>query len=286
MQDQAINHDSSSESYSCSVRSVVEISGSDALQLLQRLTTNDLAKNTYCYTYLLDQNGRYLFDFFIFKKSSEYFLIDIAKAQTEGFIQKIRSYILRSNVNICDQTLKYSVLYTPALLSNSDIIHSSKDPRFDSLGFRSIIASTNEKFGNLYLQHKYEFGIPDGITDMIISKSFPMEFGIDELRAVSYSKGCYLGQEIVARTKHVGDVRKKIFTMINKKNANTDAKELNLIIDEISAAYNIKNLGFVCSVYKNSAIILLNEEKYSSIDPEFIDNFGIELSIPPWRILK
>jgi folate-binding protein YgfZ len=68
-------------------------------------------------------------------------------------------------------------------------------------------AGTAADYDLLRLSH----GIPDGSRDIIIEKSFPLEVGFDELHAIDYDKGCYIGQELTARTHHRGTIRKRLF---------------------------------------------------------------------------
>ena len=64
---------------------------------------------------------------------------------------------------------------------------------------------------DLYLEAKYEFGMIDGDTDLKYEKSIPIDFAANELNAISYTKGCYVGQEVISRAKYQGVIRKKIY---------------------------------------------------------------------------
>ena len=91
-------------------RSVIEISGPDSLKFLQNLITNDLIKNDYCYSYMLSNQGKYLFDFFIYKISEEKLLIDINTNQLSLFKNKLTIYKLRANVIFIDLDY-YKIIY-------------------------------------------------------------------------------------------------------------------------------------------------------------------------------
>jgi folate-binding protein YgfZ len=192
-------------------RLIIEVSGSDVLKFLQNLTTNDLGLSDYCYTYMLNHQGRYLFDFFVFKESPQKFLIDIHKDHADLFKAKLILYKLRSNIQIVNLD-HYKILYSrekPKCLSINSII----DPRFGKLGFRSIIENINTDNLNftkdLYLEDKYNYAIPDGYSDLIADRSIPVEYGAEELGAINYNKGCYMGQEVISRIKYQGKIRKK-----------------------------------------------------------------------------
>ncbi|WPY00166.1 Folate-binding protein YgfZ [Candidatus Trichorickettsia mobilis] len=262
-------------------RSILEVSGVDASKFLQNLITNDLTVNDYCYTYMLNNQGRYLFDFFIIKLSSEKFLIDISQTISAQFIEKLMMYKLRARVEFFNSSDKYSVIYSKNKPEFTTIF-SSHDPRYQQLGIRSIVNKT-VKFVpdaqlDLYLNDKYNFAIPDGDIDLIPGKSIPVEYGAEELGAISYDKGCYIGQEVISRTKYQGTVRKKIFKIQAKTDMNNQLKT-----NEIVSSSEV--IGRVCSTYKTQGLALVREENYFACSNELItvDGIEIKLSIPEWR---
>lgn len=263
-------------------RSIYEFSGIDALKFLQNLTTQDLKKNDYCYTYMLNNQGRYLFDFFVFKVNEEKFFIDIASSQAEIFQTKLRLYKLRSTWEIIDRSLDYKIIYSKEM-PNFDSIYARKDPRTNLLGYRILTqnAAIKQDFDNnlsLYLEDKYELAIPDGYTDLIFERSFPLEYGAETLKSISYKKGCYIGQEFISRTKYQGVVRKKIFKITSINDLSHVSKGAEIMIN------NIK-IGVGCSFYKNKGIALIREEEYFAQKGEAasIGSINIELIIPFWR---
>jgi folate-binding protein YgfZ len=76
--------------------------------------------------------------------------------------------------------------------------------KFLSLGFQKV------EF-EVYDHKRLQEGLPDGSRDMIIERAIPLECGLEDLQAISWTKGCYMGQELTARTKHRGLVRKRYF---------------------------------------------------------------------------
>ncbi|WP_316353410.1 CAF17-like 4Fe-4S cluster assembly/insertion protein YgfZ [Candidatus Trichorickettsia mobilis] len=262
-------------------RSVLEIAGIDAGKLLQNLITNDLTANDYCYTYMLNNQGRYLFDFFIIKLSSEKFLIDISQTISAQFIEKLLMYKLRAKVECFDLSDQYSIIYSKNKPEFTTIF-SSQDPRYQQLGVRSIVNKAvkfvSESQPDLYLNDKYNFAIPDGDIDLIHAKSIPVEYGAEELGAISYDKGCYIGQEVISRTKYQGTIRKKIFKIYAKTDL-SDKLKTNEIVG------GSKVIGRVCSTYKTQGLALIREENYFACSNELItvDDIEITLSIPEWR---
>ncbi|MCC8418034.1 MAG: folate-binding protein [Rickettsia endosymbiont of Bryobia graminum] len=260
-------------------RSIIEISGEDAMNFIHNLTTNDIKKLGYCYNYALSSQGRYLFDFFVFKKSHEEFLIDIDINQSELFKKHLMIYKLRAKVKITDLSAIYQVIYSTEKLENVEFF-SNKDPRYNQLGFRSIISKDlniqDTIIQELYLQDKYNFAIIDGYQDLIYDRSIPVEYGCEELNAVSYNKGCYIGQEVISRVKYQGVIRKKIFKISSAINITHLKKN-----EEINI--NNKKIGMVCSTYKNIGIVRI--EEYFSFENTIIliNNIPVSLSLPPWR---
>lgn len=271
-------------------RVVLRIFGSDALSFLQNLCTNDINQNDYCYSYLLSNQGRYLFDFFVIKINNNELWLDVEKSQLPNFIKKLTMHKLRAQVEFF-QLPNYQIIYSR---SKPDIstIYSYQDPRYEKLGFRSIIEQGGfflnddaEFMADLYRQDKYEFALPDGDLDLIYDKSIPLEYGAKELKAISYIKGCYLGQEVISRSTYQGVVRKKIFKITSASDfacisKNHIANNMEIIIDD-------QNIGFFCSIYKNHAIALIREENYEKIKQSVnkISIYGheIQIEIPAWR---
>ena len=267
-------------------RSILSLSGKDALVFLQNIVTNDLNNYSYSYNYLLSPQGRYLYDFFVLKLSPDQLFIDIDSISAQSFLQKLTIYKLRRDVEIKNLASEYSVLYSREKMeTNEEVIASNCDPRFSKLGFRSIVESSCanklELVGNnLYMQDKYEFTIPDGRDDLITGNSVVFQFGAEELSAVSFSKGCYIGQEVISRAKYQGVTRKKLFKLVSDKKI-----AFNDIGTEITDLRGEK-IGIFCSSYNKLGIGLLNEEKYLGLDTKIALINGIQEVLilkPEWR---
>ncbi|WP_341761348.1 folate-binding protein [Candidatus Tisiphia endosymbiont of Thecophora atra] len=263
-------------------RAIIEVFGDDAMNFLHNLTTNDIKNNNYCYSYALSNQGRYLFDFFVLKLSATRFFIDINVNQSDLFKNHLVRYKLRAKIEVNDLTNIYQVIYSKQQLE----FNGYKDPRYDQLGFRSIVSKDvliTTGTARLYLQDKYNFAIVDGYEDLIFNRSIPLEYGCEELNAVSYTKGCYIGQEVISRTKYQGVVRKKIFKLsVNIDSINTGSSDIAK--DDEIIANNIK-IGTICSIYQNMAIALIREDDYYSLQNTAITvkNLPVSLVVPPWR---
>ena len=264
-------------------RSVLHITGPDSQIFLQGMITNDIIKNIYSYNYLLTHQGKYLFDFFIYKQNDNSYFLDINLNNFADLQKHLTLYKLRRNLEIRDISSEYAISYSK-LPIRSEVEFSIQDPRYNKLGCRSMIKHSNINSlkvtnGLLYLADKYKYAIVDGNPDLIYNRSIPVEYGAEELCSIDYHKGCYLGQEVISRVKYQGVIRKKIFKLqFDKK-----------ILPELSGAKitDLDNniLGIVCSNYKNQAIGLIREEKFLELKQKvaIVDSQLANIQVPPWR---
>lgn len=266
-------------------RAVIKISGQDSATFLQSLLTNDIKRKSYSYNYFLTNQGRYLYDLFVYKNTDKEFLLDINADSKASFIARLGMYKLRSLVDISDISNEMCVLYSKHEISDG-AVYSLKDPRYSKLSFRTLmhvnkVPTNSKKSDALYLADKYKYYIIDGDVDLKYEKSIPIEFGAIELNAIDFDKGCYIGQEVISRTKYLGEVRKKIFGLqiIDGTNIAPLTKG-----DEIHNS-NGDLLGYICSSYKNIAISLLREEKYLGLEKKevIIKDSVYKVVVPSWR---
>lgn len=264
-------------------RSLLHITGPDSGKFLQGLTTNDVIKNIYSYNYLLNNQGRYLFDFFVYQQTPESYFIDINQSSLDSLLKRLMMYKLRSNLDIKDVSLQYNILYSKSFIE-ANVEFSLQDPRYNKLGYRALIESTkidhfNETIDNLYISDKYNYAIIDGYLDLAYDRSIPIEYGAEKLNAIDYSKGCYIGQEVISRVKYQGVVRKKIF----KLQLDTEIK----ILEQETKITDLdgNKIGIICSHYKHQIIALLREEKFLNLKHKIakIGKKLVDIEIAPWR---
>jgi folate-binding protein YgfZ len=264
-------------------RALIHIVGPDSGKFLQGMTTNDVIKKNYSYNYLLTNQGKYLFDFFVYQQSAESYFLDINKTSLDIFLKRLNMYKLRSNLDIKDVSLDYNIVYSKSQIE-SDVEFSLQDTRYKALGYRSMMKTEkikllNKLVDNLYISDKYKYTIIDGYLDLVYDRSIPVEYGAEELNAIEYNKGCYVGQEVISRVKYQGVVRKKIFKL--QFGTEFAVKEQEAKITDLDG----DKLGIVCSNYKNQAIGLLREEKFLGLKQKvaMIENQLVNIEIPPWR---
>ena len=228
-------------------RGILFIEGEDAKEFLQNIVTNDINKvsNAYsCFSSLLTPQGKYLFDFIIVKKKEGY-LIDCELNQIEDLEKRLGIYKLNSKIEISNLTNEFQV----AVISNEKFLslENSKDQEGYTIAFRDdpfFIDPRNKKLGarviinleKLYLSIKklelklsdskeyydlsYNLGIPQINTKNLKEKVFGLECNFEELNAIDFKKGCYVGQENTARMKLKNKLRKKLLPLKAEKKLN------------------------------------------------------------------
>ena len=198
-------------------RGVLWIEGEDHLTFLQGLISNDVNKITdkeAIYAAFLTPQGKFLCDFFIIQAQGG-LLLDIDKDALATFKKKLTMFKLRSKVSIKDISEDYTVMVAFGGTINQEGVF--KDPRLESAGYRAILANgktieaANEVSFDEYDLHRIKLGLPDGARDMKVDKSILLENGFDELNGVDWDKGCYMGQELTARTKYRALIKKRLF---------------------------------------------------------------------------
>jgi folate-binding protein YgfZ len=228
-------------------RGVIKIIGKDVEIFLQGLITNDIrkaSKDSFLYSMMLNPQGRFLYDFFILK-INDGFLLDCPQNYLQEIIKKFQMYKLRSEVDIFETG--YSVSASDVVLDGFFI-----DPRNSNMGYRTIAEVFRDTDSREYEIKRIKNLVPDADKDFIYNKSFPLEYGANNLNAIDYKKGCYVGQEVTARTNYRGVVRKKLFSF-----------ESDIVIDkesEIKVGDN--KIGIVLGMFENLGLCLLNIEEY------------------------
>jgi len=240
-------------------RGIIYISGSDTFDYLQNIISNDLSKVTNdqsCFSYLLTPQGKYLFEFIIVKHKNGYFL-DCPKYQIENLYKQLTLYKLRSKVEITNLSNEFVV----ATLSKDKFSEFEKnktktgmtikfredpvilDPRCIELGARIVInleklylsaKKLNLKISNVneYYQLSHSLGIPNSDTENFQNKIFGLETNSEELNAIDFKKGCYVGQENTARMKLKEKISKRIYPV--------EIIDGNIDIDEVIKINNIE----------------------------------------------
>ena len=191
-------------------RAVLAVTGTDRVSFLQGLVSNDVAEagpGRAVWAALLTPQGKWLADFFIMVDTDR-LLLDVEAAQAEMLTQRLTRYRLRAQVAIAPTPLLVHAAWGTAPTAGL----LAPDPRLPEAGWRILAdtplpATATEAEYDL---HRLSLGLPDGSRDMEAEKTTLLEAGFDELHGVSWSKGCYMGQELTARTKYRGLLKKRL----------------------------------------------------------------------------
>ena len=212
-------------------RGVVRIAGNDARDFLQGLISNDIRRvqpDRAIFAALLTPQGKYLFDFFIAERDGA-LLLETERARIDTLIKRLTMYKLRAKVELSDVSDDWRVaaLWGDGALDSLGLSEAGAakaagggvafaDPRLEAAGARLLLApgdplpDGDEAGADAYDAHRLALGLPDGSRDLVLEKSILLESGFDELHGVDWKKGCYMGQELTARTKYRGLVKKRL----------------------------------------------------------------------------
>jgi len=203
-------------------RGVVRASGADARRLLQDLVTAEvagLAPGEARWSALLTPQGKILFDFLVVCEDRDSFLFDILRGKAADFAKRLLFYRLRADMAVTDLSAEFAVAAGWGEAAEGAPGLAFRDPRPDDLGFRVIGAPAElsawaqDRSGGsaeAYHAHRVALGIPEGGADFPLGDTFPHEACMDQLGAVDFAKGCYVGQEVVSRMQHRGTARSRV----------------------------------------------------------------------------
>jgi folate-binding protein YgfZ len=194
-------------------RAVLEISGEDRITFLQGLVSNDVTRaraDQALWAALLTPQGKWLADFFVIA-TPEALLLDVEAAQLAMLIQRLSRFKLRAKVALRDASADWRVHAAWGEGVPPDGL-AARDPRLPEAGWRVLAGTglpTNASAED-YAAHRLALGLPDGSKDMEAEKSVLLEGGFDELHGISWTKGCYMGQELTARTRYRGLLKRRL----------------------------------------------------------------------------
>lgn len=193
-------------------RRVIGVAGADRVGFLNGLVSNDVAKaapGQVVWAALLTAQGRYLADFFVFHDGAR-LLLDAPAEAVPDLVTRLNRYRLRADVSVA--ALPALRVYAAWGGTPPEVPVTAPDPRLREAGYRMIsalaVATTAEPED--YKAWRLALGLPDGPPDLEIDKTLLLEAGFDELGGVDWNKGCYMGQELTARTKYRGLIKRRL----------------------------------------------------------------------------
>ncbi|GBQ90069.1 glycine cleavage system protein T [Gluconacetobacter johannae DSM 13595] len=196
-------------------RTVLAVSGADRVSFLQGLVSNDVtavAAGRAVWAAFLTPQGRWLADFFIFADpGGERLLLECEAAQADMLRQRLSRYRLRSDVTIAETGFAVHAAWD-AVPSMIDSAIGAPDPRLAEAGWRLLLPHRAPGAADpaAYDAHRLSLGLPDGSRDCESGKTLLLEANFEALNGISWTKGCYMGQELTARTRYRGLVKRKL----------------------------------------------------------------------------
>ncbi len=228
-------------------RGLILITGEDTKNFLQNIITNDIEKVSFSssiFSALFTPQGKYLFEFFVIKSKNGY-LLDCDYKFTKEIVNYLLKYKLRSKIEITDISTDYVI----GLISSEKFFDIQKsesktdntiefrdsplflDPRNKNLGAR--ILSSLEKLHltikklnlkivkpDTYFAKAHSLGIPIKGIENLKDQLFGLEANFEELNAIDFKKGCYIGQENTARMKLKEKLRRRLLPISSNEKLN------------------------------------------------------------------
>ncbi len=196
-----------------SARGVLGIGGADRVAFLNGLVSNDVSlarPGRAVWAALLSPQGRYIADFFIFHDNDQ-LLLDAQHQAIADLLRRLSRYRLRAAVQLQDLSESLGV-YAAWDGPPAEGKLTAPDPRLAAAGTRMISAAPIVETASqaAYDAHRLSLGLPDGPPDLEPDKTLLLEAGFDELGGIAWDKGCYMGQELTARTKYRGLVKRRL----------------------------------------------------------------------------
>ncbi|HRW29617.1 MAG: folate-binding protein YgfZ [Alphaproteobacteria bacterium] len=235
-------------------RAIITLSGPERQSLLQGIITNNIDRLNHepaIYSALLTPQGKFLYDFILSERDNSIYMDCEAQFQP-ALLQRLMMYRLRRDVEILDRNEQYTIITSSQPLDEYGF--SFSDPRYPDLGYRAIVENMPEGSNDKpYHMRRISLGIPEGTHDFIMDKSTILEGHFEALNGVDFKKGCYVGQEVTARMKYRGKVKKQMFPVTLSGSAPEFG---SFIMDK-----NGNKIGDLRSRCDKNAIALFNVEK-------------------------
>lgn len=226
-------------------RCVLRLTGSQIGVMLQGLVTQDVGslftevmaaggravgEQRVLFAALLNPQGRFVADLFCVRLDAHTGLIDCHRDHKDVLMSLLTQMGAFHAVVCQDESAMYGVCAAlgpvvdavmPACALSGWIL--GRDPRHGALGWRVWMPFTQwhtlaspvliPSSWEAYHVHRIQMGVPEGARDLVAGQSVILEYGYHHIQGISWTKGCYMGQELMARTFHRGAVRKGLFRL-------------------------------------------------------------------------
>ncbi len=194
-------------------RAAIAVEGEDRVTFLQGLVSQDVTQaepGRALWSALLTPQGKWLAEFFIIADGAR-LLLDVEADSRDDIVQRLSRFRLRSKASVAPVDYVVQAGWGgPAPVVTDGLV--AEDTRLPEAGFRILSPAglaANATLGE-WDAHRIALGLPDGARDLERDKTVLLEAGFDELGGISWTKGCYMGQELTARTRYRGLLKRRL----------------------------------------------------------------------------
>lgn len=178
------------------------------LQGLVTQDTNLVQENAPIWTALLSPQGKVLFEFLLWADGDD-ILIDCEAEAADALVKRLSLYRLRRKIAIArDESVFVGWGDAP-----QSAVQQAADPRLAALGIRFLITQPGDKGDEAWRKHRLKLGVAEGAAELGQDKILWLECNAAELNGVSFTKGCYVGQENTARMNWRQKVNRRLFVL-------------------------------------------------------------------------
>ncbi|GIL38308.1 YgfZ/GcvT domain-containing protein [Roseiterribacter gracilis] len=267
-------------------RGLLRVGGPDRVDFLQGLITNDVAAipaGTARYAWLLTPQGRFLHEMIV-RDDGDSLLLDVEAARRDDLLKRLTRFRLRAKVELADVTSDFSVWAGWGAPRDAtewpELAIHHPDPRLDALGSRALLPAGADLHANATRDdwdlHRLTVGVPDGSRDCPVEDALAVESNLDLLHGVAWDKGCYVGQELTARTHFRALVKKRLAPVV----IDGDAPSFGAILSDASG----KELGEMRSSNRGRGLALLRTDAINGDVTLHAGTAKLTVQRPDWLI--
>jgi tRNA-modifying protein YgfZ len=199
-------------------RSLLRLQGEELRGFLQGIITNNitlLETQPALFAALLSPQGKLLHDFFLTHDpdATDALLLEAHSDHMQALVALLTTYRLRAKITFTPlpDWQVYAEIGNDASLQGDVMFQDPRHPEMGARIYARTALSVDSHNTDAYEKHRLHIGIPEAAKDAVAGRSFPLELGYDRLHAVDFSKGCYVGQEVTARSRFRGTLRKGLY---------------------------------------------------------------------------
>lgn len=293
-------------------RVLLKVSGKEVPDYLQGLVTNDInhlsKDNSSQYSMFLNSRGRVICDSIIYRINADNYFIECDRSLAQQMEKHLKIYRIRKKIEVTQTEFHTFVMYQNIIShlidSKGSVIRNDvnlqlddinientfifKDPRIPQMGYRVFTLENNikdrlssvfsvqleEANSDDYKKLRYSLGVGEGKNDLPTNNCFPLENNCDFLHGISFHKGCYIGQELTARTYHTGVIRKRLMPLFFEKTIEN--------VNDQQILINKNRLGKIRGVIDNVGLGLIRTDLLENVENLQINGVNFIIGKPFW----